>query len=139
MKRTRGRPLVIVTLILAGASVAPAPPEDPVKPAPSPLAQERYEAAVKQFEIVWSYFKQARTDSYQVYVWSRLVLDARRDLGETPADRRTALEEHLARMSQMEELVKKIRRLGFGLSSDIGASRYYRLEAQLWLERCDAK
>ena len=43
----------------------------------------------KQFEITWSYYQQARTDSFQVYVWSRLVLDARREMGETPADRRS--------------------------------------------------
>ncbi len=76
---------------------------------------------MKQFEIIWSYFQQDRTDSFQVYVWSRLVLDAHREMGETPADRRAALEGHLARMKRMEELVRKIRRLGFGRSSDVGA------------------
>ena len=42
---------------------------------------------MKQYEITWSYYQQARIDTFQVYVWSRLVLDARRELGETPADR----------------------------------------------------
>ena len=90
---------------------------------------------MKQFEIIWSYFQQDRTDSFQVYVWSRLVLDSRREMGETPADRRAALEGHLARMKRMEELIRKIRRLGFGRSSDVGASQYYRLEAEHWLAR----
>jgi hypothetical protein len=137
MRSPRRCPLVILTLLLAGLSVAPAAPEVPAKP--SPLAEARYQAAEQQFEIIWSYFQQNRTDSFQVYVWSRLVLDARREMGETPADRRAALEGHLARMKRMEELVKKIRRLGFGLSSDVGASLYYRLEAEHWLARASEK
>ena len=39
----------------------------------------------------------------------------------------------------MEELVRKIRRLGFGRSSDVGATRYYRLEAEDWLARATRK
>jgi hypothetical protein len=54
-------------------------------------------------------------------------------MGETPADRIAALKDHLARMKRMENLVTKIRRLGFGRSSDVGATRYYRLEAEHWL------
>jgi hypothetical protein len=122
---------VFLTLVLAGLSIAPAAPNDP--PKPSPLADARYQAAVKQYEITWSYYQQARIDSYQVYVWSRLVLDAYRDRAEKPADRIVALEDHLARMKKLEELIKKVRRLGFGRSSDVGASEYYRLEAEHWL------
>jgi hypothetical protein len=122
---------VVLGLVLAGLSIAPAAPDDP--PKPSPLAEARYQAAVKQYEITWSYYQQARIDSYQVYVWSRLVLDSHRERSEKPADRIIALEAHLARMKKLEELIKKVRRLGFGRSSDVGASEYYRLEAEHWL------
>ncbi len=122
--------------VLAGLSIAPAAPDDP--PKPSPLAEARYQAAVKQYEITWSYYQQARIDSYQVYVWSRLVLDAHRDLSQKPADRIVALEEHLARMKKLEELIRKVRKLGFGRSSDVGASEYYRLEAEHWLVQARA-
>ena len=127
---SRGR-FVVLTLVLAGLSIAPAAPDDP--PKPSPLGDARYQAAVRQYEITWSYYQQARIDSYQVYVWSRLVLDAHRDLSEKPAGRTVALEGHLARMKKLEELIKKVRRLGFGRSYDVGASEYYRLEAEHWL------
>jgi hypothetical protein len=133
MHPPRRRRLVALTLLFAGLAIAPAAPQEPARP--SPLAVARYQAAEKQFEIIWSYYKQDRTDSFQVYVWSRLVLDARREMGETPADRRAALEGHLERMKRMEELVRKIRRLGFGRSSDVGATEYYRLEAEHWLAR----
>ena len=38
-------------------------------------------------------------------------------------------------LKKLEELVTKIRRLGFGRSYDVGASEYYRLEAENWLEQ----
>jgi hypothetical protein len=136
MQWRRTRPLAVLTILLAGFSMAPAAPE-PARP--SPLAEERYRAAVRQYDITWSYYQQARIDSYQVYVWSRLVLDARRELGETKADRLVALEDHLARMKKLEELVIRIRRLGFGRSYDYGAAEYYRLEAELWLARANGK
>ena len=132
MPSTRRSRFVILTLVLAALSVAPAAPDDPK---PLPLAEARYQAALEQYEITWSYYQQARIDSYQVYVWSRLMLDSRRDLTGKPADRIVALEEHLDRMKKLEALIGKVRRLGFGRSSDVGASEYYRLEAELWLDQ----
>ncbi len=117
----------------------PGDPPQKKAAAPSRLAQERFRAAEKQYEIVWSYYQQNRIDIYQVYVWSRLMLDARRDLGETPADRTVALKAHLDRMKKLEDLVTKIRRLGFGRSFDVGSAEYFRLEAELWLARDTGK
>jgi hypothetical protein len=64
-----------------------------------------------------------------------LVLDCRQDLATKPDDRIAAIEEHLARMKKLETLIKKIRRLGFGNSYDVGASQYYCLEAEFWLAK----
>jgi acyl-CoA reductase-like NAD-dependent aldehyde dehydrogenase len=122
---------LLVVASLAGLATAPAPSPDPPKLAR--LAEARLQAALKQYELTWSYFQQARIDSYQVYAWSRLVLDSRRDLAGKPADRIAALEEHLARMKALETFIKKVRRFGFGSSYDVGASEYYRLEAEHWL------
>jgi hypothetical protein len=123
--------------MLAFLSVAPAPVPEANRL--SSLAEARYHAAVKQYEETWSYYQQARIDSYQVYVWSRLVLDSRAELGDKPADRAAALQDHLDRMKKLETLIKKVRRLGFGRSYDVGASEYYRLEAEHWLEQAAAK
>ena len=140
MSTPRRRPLAVLILLLSGLSVAPAAPDAPTEPArPTPLAEARYRAALEQYELVWSYFQQNRTDSFQVYYWSRLVLDSRREMGEAPADRTVSLKNHLARMQKMEDLIKKIRRLGFGFSSDVGATRYYRLEAEHWLAQAAEK
>jgi hypothetical protein len=131
MAMTVGCRCVGVGLVLAGLSLAQGPAPGPA--VLSSLADARYQAAVKQFDETWTYYQQARIDSYQVYVWSRLVMDARRELGGKAADRITAIEDHLARMNALESLVKKIRKIGFGRSYDVGASAYYRLEAEYWL------
>jgi hypothetical protein len=122
-----------VAALLAGLLTAPAPSSEPPKSQSPSLAHARLQAALSQYELTWSYYQQARLDSYQVYVWSRLVLDSRRDLADKPADRIAAIEDHLSRMKTLQEFIKKVRRYGFGSSYDVGASEYYRLEAERWL------
>ncbi len=117
-----------VGLLLAAFSFAPAPPVPPSQL--STLAKARLEAARKQYQETWSYYQQARIDTYQVYVWSKIILDCEREMTEKPAEHIAAIENHLGRMKKLEALVKKVRRIGFGRSYDVGASEYYRLEAE---------
>ncbi len=119
-------------LLLAGASVAPVPQGQEARKQP-PLAEARYNAALKQFDLTWQYYQQSRVESFDVYAWSRLLLDAKRGVSGRQADQIAAFEEHLDRMQKLETLIKKIRRLGFGRSSDVGASAYFRIEAECWL------
>lgn len=140
MPSPRRRTLAIATLLLAATATAPAPPNPPVPEAKhSKLAEARYKAALDQYELAWSYFQQKRLDSFQVYLWSRLVLDARRETSETKDDRIAALRAHFARMRKMEDLATRIRRLGFGRSYEVGSAEFYRLEAEHWLELAGAK
>ena len=127
-----------IGLALAAFSVAPAPPDTPRKP--SALAEARYKAAVKQFEEVWTYYRQSRTDSFLTYYWSKIVLESQQDLSDAKADRIAALETYLDRMKRLQAvLVLKVRKLGFGFSTDgVGATAYYHLEAELWLEEARA-
>jgi hypothetical protein len=125
--------IVLAGLALALISFAPTAPAD--QPRLAALAEARLQAALKQYEETWSYYQQARIESYQVYVWSKLILDCRRDMTEKPSERMTALEDHLNRMKKLEVLIKRVRRLGFGRSYDVGASEYYRVEAEFWLSR----
>jgi hypothetical protein len=119
-------------LLLTSLLLKAAPSAEPSKI--EILANARLDAAVRQYEETWAYYQQARIDSYQVYVWSRLILDSRREVAPKPAERLVALEEHLGRMKKLEALITKVRRLGFGRSYDVGAAEYYRLEAEFWLE-----
>jgi hypothetical protein len=135
-------PALRLGLLLAIVAIAPAPPEPPPPPAPIPpdqvaaikaLLQERHRAAQKQFDETWVYYKQARTDAFPVYVWSHFVLETQYDLSAKKPDRIAALEAHLDRMKKLEELLKKVRRLGFGQAIEVGAVEYYRIEAEYWL------
>jgi hypothetical protein len=124
-------------LILVGLSFAPAVQEKKAPERPS-LAEVRCQAAIKQYELVWQYYQQSRVDTFDVYLWSRLLLDSRRAVGKKAADRIAACEEHLDHMKKLEALIKKIRRLGFGRSNDVGASEYFRIEAECWLTEANA-
>lgn len=147
MSRSTMRWSLALGLALVVVSVAPAPPQTPPKdsPAPrtpskaSPLAEARYKAAVKQYEQVWSYYRQSRTDSFMVYYWSRLVLESQQDMSDAKADRIAALKAHEGRIKQLEALILRVRKLGFAYSSDVGATNYYRLEADRWLEKAEAE
>jgi len=132
MRSVKTLRLVCWGLLLAGVSVAPVPQGQEARK-PSPLAEARYTAALKQFDLTWQYYQQNRVESFQVYVWSRLLLDASKGVSVRPDRRIAAFEEHLDRMKKLEALIKKVRRLGFGRSSDVGASEYYRIEAECWL------
>ena len=138
----------------AGAGTLPQdpPPEKPNDPGPNPppaqaqaqerwtsiprtpLGEARLKAARRQFEEIWTYYRQSRTDSFDVYSWSMIVLRSEQDLAQTGDAWGAALEAHLDRMKRLESLVKRVRKLGFGFSIDVGASEYYRLEAEHWLE-----
>src|SRR5918998_109451 len=101
------RRALLLGLALAAVSIAPAPPDTPRKR--SALAEARYKAAVKQFEEVWRYYREDRTDSFLTYYWSRIVLDSQQHLSEAKADRVAALEAHLDRMKRLQALVLEVR------------------------------
>jgi hypothetical protein len=132
MASLKGIPWLLQGLVVSGLLFAATRSAEPSKI--ELLAKARHEAAVKQYDETWAYYQQARIDSYQVYVWSRIILDCRRDMANKQADRTTALEEHLGRMKKLEALITRVRRLGFGRSYDVGSAEYYRIEAEYWLE-----
>jgi hypothetical protein len=121
-------------LLLAGLSSAPMIQDKPASRSDAAsLAERRLRAATGQFNLIWQYYRQDRVDTFDVYLWSRLLLDARREAARQPAERIAACQEHLEHMKDLELLVRKVRRLGFGRSSDVGASEYWRIEAEHWL------
>jgi hypothetical protein len=132
MDRPERTPPLVVGLLLAALSFAPAMQEKKAPDRP-PLAELRRDAAQKQFDLVWQYYQQNRVETFDVYLWSRLLLDARKAASRQPAEQVAACQEHLDHMIRLEALIKKIRRLGFGRSNDVGASEYFRIEAEYWL------
>jgi len=131
------RHAVFLGLSLAAVSFAPGP--EVKAPKPSALAEARYKAALKQYEEVWTYYRQSRTDTFYTYYWSKLVLESQQDMATTKAERIAALQGHQDRMLKMQALVKKVRRLGFSYSTDVGATDYYCVEVERWLEKANAE
>ncbi|MGE3822449.1 MAG: hypothetical protein AB7I30_23790 [Isosphaeraceae bacterium] len=149
-----GSVIALATLALADdpPPARPVPAQDalPVRvlPEPSPefsptamtpalttLSEARYEAAKRQFEELWLFYRERRTDTGGVYFWSRLMLESKHDLCPTNASWITALEEHLDRMTDLEALVRRVSRTGFTRKVDLKAVQYYHAEADYWLAR----
>jgi hypothetical protein len=127
-------------LVLAGLSFAPAPQQKPYQqPAgkkaaePASLSERRLRAASKQFDLIWGYYRQSRVSVLDVYIWSRLLLDAQREADRTPAGRIEACSQHLERMKRLDALLQRVKRFGFIYSSDLGSAEYFRVEAEYWL------
>src|SRR4051812_1830438 len=84
-------------LALVVLSLSTAPPEQPPpSPAPIPadqvatltaLLRARQQAAQKQFDQAWSYYKQARSGPFPVYIWSHSLLQAQMDMANDNAGR----------------------------------------------------
>jgi hypothetical protein len=107
----------------------------PMTPELTALAEARYQAAQRQYEELWLFYREARTDTGPVYLWSRLMIDSRRDLCRTKAEWITVLEEHRDRMIRMQALVKRVNRTGFARKADVKGVDYYHAEADYWLAR----
>ncbi len=106
MSHPHRRPGLILGLFLMGTSLAPDAPGDPsVLPA---LAEARYRAALKQFEESWVFYRQARSDPYLVYAWSRLVLEAQQELSDKKTDQIAAFEAHMARMRRWRRWSRRV-------------------------------
>lgn len=129
----RARPARVLTVLgfaLIAVSFAPAPPEPrAMPPEVVQLAQERLKAALKAFDEAWVYYKQARTDVFDVFLWSKLVLESEAELSQTKEQYVAALQAHRGRMSELDKLVKKVRRVGFARSLDIVSSEYFLKDA----------
>jgi hypothetical protein len=122
-------------LLLTGLAFAPAPVPAETKATLKKLAEARYQSSLRAYEESWIYYRQARTDPFFVYAWSRLVMSAEGDLSDRKADRMAALGAHLERMQKLEALVKKVRKIGFQRSIDVVSSDYFIREAEYWIAK----
>jgi EF hand len=96
-------------------------------------AQKVYETNEKQF----SQGVQG-LDAQSVYLWSRRWLEAQLDvvseMGGNAAESRVPLTEHLDRMKELERKTAALASTGQGRQADASAARYFRIQAELWVE-----
>jgi hypothetical protein len=132
-------PIAGLGLVLVALSTAPAPAPRAAGRDLSTLAKARYDSSLRAFEESWIYYKQARTDPFVVYAWSRLVMNAEGDLSAKKSDRLAAMESHLGRMQRLAELVRKVRKIGFQRSIDTVSSDYFIREAEYWIAKAKSE
>jgi hypothetical protein len=104
------------------------------------LAQARVEAAHKAYfgaVKLWIEFQPGVTQA-DVYTWSLRWLNAQRDQASKKEDRVSALSEHLKRMQELAQVVRKMFEGGRGSPLDSLAADFYLREAELRLAQAKA-
>ena len=92
-------------------------------------------AAEKTLEATKAGYDTGTSPLGELFVWSRLVLDAELKLAKTQSAREAALLEHWQRMKQTNAKVGALHRAGSkgGENEYYFATRYYLAEAERWL------
>jgi hypothetical protein len=132
--------LVLVIPFVPVVAAAPAPPEGK---APPELLKAQRDAARKTYEMSAQCYAEGVPpgDAEKCYLWSRRWLDAERQLaGDGDADR-AAVVAHLDRMKHLEEMTRKLLRVGAKSVTvvDAAAAAFYRAEAEVWVAQAKGK
>lgn len=123
------RTLALV-LALAFATSAAADPKPDVKQ----LTADRTEIVVNGVDLARKMFDSGRGTIDEVHHWALRLLDAKLDGAKGKAIA-TALAEHADRMHDLDAAVEKGVQAGLRSSLDRLASRYFAIEADLWVAR----
>lgn len=101
------------------------------------LLKERFDAANGEWNARWQEFTAGRNrDSLEVYFGcSQRLLVAAREMSENKAARIDAWHDHVMRMKQIEEICKAQYDAGRLSIGDYKQSQFYRLDAQIGLQR----
>jgi hypothetical protein len=116
----------ILGAIAGHAASAPAP-----APAPASFAQQRLEVSQRAVDLGRELYSRGLTsDLPELATWSRRLMEAKRDLGTSDAERDGAMQEYVTRMKELESLAVNRFKTGLGTEYDTLAARFMRLEAE---------
>jgi hypothetical protein len=99
------------------------------------LAQIRYQSAGELFDESWLMYKRKVQPEGVVYMFSHRLLLAQLDCAETIAERVAAHQAHLDRMKKMQDMVIKLRDLGFSKKFEVKELDFFMHEARYWHAR----
>lgn len=105
------------------------------------LLEEQLAVLVEMDRIQRATGTWSASPSYSIeneYLWSRRRLDVERALREKTDERTTALQGHADRMKRLEERVQQLAKTKIASGVDILGAKFYRLEAEYWLEQAKA-
>jgi hypothetical protein len=133
--RTWLGPVLVLVLLLAGSALAPsAAPPDP-KQTPWKLAEAKLDAAIAACRAVAREYQEGNATYEQVALWSRRWREAQRDVKPKRADQLTAFEEHAKRMADLEKAARDRFSQRRGPASEVSATEYLRIEAEIEFSR----
>jgi hypothetical protein len=118
----------VVMAVLALALPTPAEPP----PSDAKLKQERVDLATQGYTAASAALKAGTGTADRIPVWSKRMLDAKREAG---GDEAVALFEHLERMKALETAVKAQVESGMASKSALLEASYERVEAALATRR----
>jgi hypothetical protein len=122
------RSILVLSLCLAAAA-AHAAPSNPTQPPQTTLDKARIDAAKKAHTAFELQFKAGTSTAESVYEWSRRWCEAE-GCATAPV-----LEAHFQRMKALEALVAAKYAGGMANAGDKAGAEYYRVEAELWVQR----
>lgn len=103
------------------------------------LLKELHRAAREEMDARWQEFLAGRGTLDIMLGASLRLLEAERELSDKKADQVTALENHWRRMREMEKVDQAQFQAGRLAEADWAQSRFYRIQAELWLEKAREK
>jgi hypothetical protein len=103
------------------------------------LLKERYDVARTEMDMRRKEFYAGRGTLDITLGASLRLLEAERELDARRDNQATALENHWKRMRQVEEVNKERFQAGRIPIQDLSESTFYRLQAEIWLERAREK
>jgi hypothetical protein len=127
-------PLALIALGLVftnaqGADPPPAPPKVTI------LLKNKLEAAQKAFRQAW---ENQGGDVEVAYRWSCRWLEAERALSEKTEDRLAALQSHLERVREIEQVTRRQFRERITSMFQVRASEFFVAEAEVWVAQAIA-
>jgi hypothetical protein len=103
------------------------------------LLKDRYDEASLELAGRFAYFMTGRGTLFILLDSSRRLFDAERELSDQKTHQIAAAEKHLRLLKEVEKANKERFEAGRVSVQDYAQSKYYRLEAEIWLERAKAK
>ena len=97
------------------------------------IAKQEIALAKEALQVAKQLEKRAQTDSSNVSVWSRRLVEATRKSGATKPEVVQAIKDHLVRMDERVELMKARKQAARAVETEVLSARYDALEARAWL------
>jgi hypothetical protein len=103
------------------------------------LLHDQLSAAVTEARVRWEQWLAGRGELDLVHRSMLRLLEAERELNDRNADQVVALRNHFQNLRVLEQLVQGRYEAGKASLADMAEARYYRIQAEIWLERAGEK